>query len=52
MDKSGDPYPWLEPTAPRRKMTDRQTIEGKMALNQSCLSKKQQEEVCGKVSIS
>ena len=40
-NKSEDPYPWLEPNDPRRKMTDRKIKESMAALNQSCLSKEE-----------
>ena len=40
-----DPYPWLEPDDPSRKMTDRQIIVNTINLSQSCLSKEEQEVV-------
>ena len=44
-EKKVEPYPWLEPDDPRRKLTDRQVIESMINLSQSCLSKEKQEEV-------
>ena len=43
--KSKDPYPWLEPIDPRRDLTDWQIIESTIGLNQSIMSKEEQEEV-------
>ena len=43
--ESKDPYPWLEPDDPRRKMTDRQIIESTIDLSQSCMSMEEQKEV-------
>ena len=41
--KSKDLYPWLEPNDLRRKLTDRQTIDSKMDMQQFCLSKEQED---------
>ena len=35
-----DPYPWLDPTDPRRKMTDEEIIHKYVDLSDSCLNKK------------
>ena len=43
--KSGDPYLWLDPNAPRRKILDTQTIENIIALSKSCVFKDESEEV-------
>ena len=40
--KSTDPYLCLEPGDPRRKLTDRQSIDSKTDLNQWYLSKEQE----------
>ena len=44
-NKSGDPYLWLEPYDPRRKMTDQHVMKSTIALNWSGVSKEEQEEV-------
>ena len=35
-----DPYPWLDPTDPRRNMTDEEIIHKYVDLSDSCLNKK------------
>jgi hypothetical protein len=40
IDKN-DPYPWLEPDDPRRKMTDREIIETSIDLSESNLTRKE-----------
>ena len=39
-----DPFPWLDKTDPRQKLTDRQILENKIKLDKSILSKEQQTE--------
>ena len=44
--KLTDPYTWIEPIDPRNRMTDRKINESRVDMNQFCLSKEEQEEVC------
>ena len=40
-DNSQDPYPWLEPDDPRRKLTDEQILECTIDLSSSCLTNRE-----------